>query len=114
MDGVVKCAEPECPNDGIACTIPGGSGHGDTTEYFCPDHATAAGYCACCGVFIAGGDVRFDAGVSRLCENCREGEDYDNEPDDDDLEFDCHRGPDGSCGLAGTEECDWECPYNRR
>lgn len=34
--------------------------------------------------------------------------------DDEDIEegdFDCHMGPDGSCGLAGTEECDWDCPY---
>ena len=38
---------------------------------------------------------------------------YDSLPDDDDDEFDCHMGPDGSCGLAGTEECDWECPYSR-
>jgi hypothetical protein len=39
--------------------------------------------------------------------------DYDDDEPDDDEEFDCHMGPDGSCGLAGTEECDWECPYNR-
>ena len=39
---------------------------------------------------------------------------YDSLPDDDDEdEFDCHMGRDGSCGLAGTEECDWECPYSR-
>ena len=38
---------------------------------------------------------------------------YDEE-DNEYEEFDCHRGPDGSCDLAGTEECDWECPYNRR
>lgn len=30
---------------------------------------------------------------------------------DDELEgFDCPRGADG-CPLAGTEECDWECPW---
>jgi len=33
--------------------------------------------------------------------------DYDPE---DDFEFDCHLGPDGQCGKAGSEECDWECP----
>lgn len=22
----------------------------------------------------------------------------------------CGMGPDGQCSLAGTEECDWECP----
>jgi hypothetical protein len=40
--------------------------------------------------------------------------DYDSlDADDDEDYFDCHRGKDGSCGLAGTEECDWECPYSR-
>ena len=39
---------------------------------------------------------------------------YDEEDFDDGDDFDCHRGPDGSCGLAGTEECDWECPYGRK
>jgi hypothetical protein len=24
----------------------------------------------------------------------------------------CGMGPDGYCSLAGTEECDWECPRN--
>jgi len=38
-------------------------------------------------------------------------------PDDDDegspeLEFDCGMMPDGTCQLAGTEECDWDCPYS--
>ena len=40
-------------------------------------------------------------------------EEYDDEEDDpneDDFEFDCHLGPDGQCGKAGSEECDWECP----
>jgi hypothetical protein len=43
-----------------------------------------------------------------------EGEDYGDESDsakDDDETFDCHMGPDGDCELAGTEECDWDCPY---
>jgi hypothetical protein len=33
------------------------------------------------------------------------GDDYD--PDDD---FDCHMRPDGQCGAAGSEYCDFECP----
>ena len=36
--------------------------------------------------------------------------------DDDDLEeeeeFDCGMMPDGTCQYAGTEMCDWECPYH--
>lgn len=39
--------------------------------------------------------------------------DYYDSFDDDDEEFDCHMGRDGSCGLAGSEECDWECPVQR-
>jgi hypothetical protein len=26
---------------------------------------------------------------------------------------DCAMGPDGQCGKAGSEECDWECPVMR-
>lgn len=33
---------------------------------------------------------------------CDEWEDEDN--------FDCHMGPDGQCGAAGSEMCDFECP----
>jgi len=31
-----------------------------------------------------------------------------DEGDDDD--FDCHLRPDGQCGAAGSEMCDFECP----
>ncbi len=50
---------------------------------------------------------------------------YDHDPDDGDysaLEDDvddfeeavanCHMGPDGSCGAAGSEWCDWQCPFS--
>jgi hypothetical protein len=33
--------------------------------------------------------------------------DWDEEDGDD---FDCHLRPDGQCGAAGSEMCDWECP----
>jgi hypothetical protein len=38
-----------------------------------------------------------------------EDEDPDFEPDE--CDFDCHMDRDGSCGKAGSEECDFECPY---
>lgn len=42
---------------------------------------------------------------------------YDDgdEMDDDEafLEFVCGMGPDGQCSLAGSEDCDWECPRSR-
>lgn len=42
-----------------------------------------------------------------------EPDDYDDGFDDDDEpDFDCPFDPNsGHCPLAGTEECDWECPY---
>lgn len=33
--------------------------------------------------------------------------DWDEEDGDD---FDCHLMPDGQCGAAGSEMCDFECP----
>jgi hypothetical protein len=36
---------------------------------------------------------------------------YDDEDDGEEDEFDCHRTGDGGCELAGTEECEFECPY---
>jgi hypothetical protein len=31
--------------------------------------------------------------------------------DDYEPEFDCHMDRNGFCGKAGSEECDFECPY---
>lgn len=44
-----------------------------------------------------------------------EPDDFDDEMDDDEafLEFVCGMGPDGQCSLAGSEDCDWECPRSR-
>lgn len=45
-------------------------------------------------------------------------EDYDPDEigmDDDEFDdFDCQMGPDGFCGAAGSEWCEWECPNNAR
>lgn len=38
--------------------------------------------------------------------------DDERESEDDSLD-DCGRLPDGTCMLAGTEHCDWDCPYSR-
>jgi hypothetical protein len=35
----------------------------------------------------------------------------DDEPDDFDG-GECGLMPDGTCSLAGTEWCDWDCPYS--
>lgn len=40
--------------------------------------------------------------------------DFDDDDDEDEFEyFDCHRDRSGYCGKAGSEECEFECPYNR-
>jgi len=36
--------------------------------------------------------------------------DFDDEDDDT---FDCMMGPDGQCGKAGSEECEFDCPTMR-
>lgn len=34
--------------------------------------------------------------------------------DDDEFEtYDCGWMPGGGCSKAGTEECDWMCPFNK-
>lgn len=46
-------------------------------------------------------------------------EEYElDEPGDEFEEFDCHmaldkRGKPLGCGMAGSEDCDFECPYRR-
>ena len=60
-----------------------------------------------------------------FCSDCRQelnAEDWDTDnyfsyPDDDDPPdeeyFDCGWVPDGGfCEMAGTEDCDFECPYH--
>lgn len=39
-------------------------------------------------------------------------EDDPDDKDDEGWEFDCHMDQSGLCGKAGSEECDFECPYN--
>jgi hypothetical protein len=40
-------------------------------------------------------------------EGYRDDDDFDEEE-----EFDCGMDRSGYCGKAGSEECDWECPYS--
>lgn len=46
----------------------------------------------------------------------RDLEDYEDDADDEEDEFDCHAmfsrsGKFIGCGAAGSEECDFQCPY---
>jgi hypothetical protein len=49
--------------------------------------------------------------------DARDGGEDDLDEDDDMPRFDCGRWDNGqptrSCSLAGTEECEFECPYRR-
>lgn len=40
-------------------------------------------------------------------------DDFDFEAEEDEDQFDCGLGPDGQCSMAGSEDCDWECPHSR-
>ena len=54
------------------------------------------------GIFVDDTDPPYDP--TDECE-------FDDEIEDDwFLNFVCGMMPDGQCGLAGTEECDWKCP----
>lgn len=43
--------------------------------------------------------------VDEPCEECQD------EADEQEFEFDCHMDKDGYCGMAGSEDCEFECPY---
>jgi hypothetical protein len=36
----------------------------------------------------------------------------DEDQFDDGFEFDCHMDRNGMCDLAGSEDCEFECPFN--
>jgi hypothetical protein len=40
-------------------------------------------------------------------------EELDDDEEDEFEAFDCHMDRNGYCGKAGSEECEFECPYNR-
>lgn len=43
-----------------------------------------------------------------------EPDEFDRDVDDDDDWSDCSMGPDGYCGQAGSEYCEFECSFRRR
>lgn len=65
--------------------------------------------------------LRCDAQTERwMCEPCAADEMFERECDEPDmdedemfLEYECGWMPGGGCMLAGTEQCDWECPRGR-
>lgn len=86
-------------------------------------------WCPCCGHLIANPTTANadDYQAPDECSQCGfpedtdkvaayHGVDDDDEPEDDEEDFYCPRhwvpgkGGGWSCPLAGSEECDWECP----
>jgi hypothetical protein len=61
--------------------------------------------CTMCGGLLSYDATYFDDGERHCSMICA--------TDDDEDDFDCMMGPDGQCGKAGSEECDWECSRNR-
>lgn len=66
--------------------------------------------------------AEFDCNGLKFCdENCFYGWDHEDDgngfygdPEENEIDKaidDCGIGPDGSCRLAGTEHCDFECPF---
>lgn len=40
-------------------------------------------------------------------------EDYDDWDEEDEWPFDCGMDQHGNCSMAGSEDCEFECPYRR-
>jgi hypothetical protein len=61
------------------------------------------------------------ANGGKICETCYADNDCGHQYDGDDEELDetaeaemnCGMGPDGQCSQAGSEWCDWNCPFSR-
>lgn len=75
-----------------------------SADHRCPSCGGPSRFEGRCGACIAADYEDFDDGD--LCDCC--GETWDMCK----FNFDCGLMPDGTCMLAGTEDCDWECPYH--
>lgn len=63
--------------------------------------------CTKCGMFCPHGGAPWDD-----CDDDYPDDDWPNDEDDEDF-FDCGWVRGVGCTLAGTEECDFECPHRR-
>lgn len=76
-----------------------------STQGICPSCGGPTKWEGRCHACIAA-DYEDDLGDSDLCDCC--GETWDMCK----FNFDCGMTADGTCMLAGTEDCDWECPFH--
>lgn len=104
----IHCGERECT---FRYEYPDGSDAG----WLCAHHARKAGFCPRCGHFIAGSGEETSSGLCRECcdewraECADDDDDFDEDPDY--IYQNCGAPyPGGPCTLAGTEQCDFECP----
>lgn len=86
-----------------------------TEQHVCEFKEEYYGYHCKCGVFYAYGcepwaPEPIDGEYDEKWEAFMDG---DEDEYCDGLDFDCGMTPDGLCGKAGSEECDWECPFNQ-
>ena len=69
-------------------------------------------HCHKCGSFHAYGNAPWD--YPDYDDDSYGDDDYDEDDEEDEFQYhldNCGQMPDGSCGLAGTEHCDFECPF---
>lgn len=122
------CQHPGCRRDDpMECHLSIADA-GGARDFYCWSHAVDHGFCAGCGVFIAGIDD-----FSIYCEHCRDEIKADNFPeydddsdldigddfgdrDDEDDEYEeavanCGQVRGMGCMKAGSEECDFDCPF---
>ncbi|KPV52035.1 hypothetical protein SE17_17880 [Kouleothrix aurantiaca] len=128
----VLCNHAGCTRFGFPCWLPGDR---TPSEHLCSIHIHDSGYCVGCGQFCAGLES-FDFSPRQLCDNCSWEEYHDDDEDwDDDYgpEWDdmprvqgtswdrwedalmrCSSSDWGqTCGAAGSEECEFECPIRQ-
>lgn len=54
----------------------------------------------------------YDVCATCLCEICQCNDDYEEADPFEEALMNCGMGRDGLCSKAGSEECDWECPFS--
>ena len=87
--------------------------------------ATTSMECSYCKVILSDAE---SAGGGKVCETCAadndiyRGPQFQYDPADDEIDVDdeiaeaemnCGMNSDGQCSQAGSEWCDWNCPFSR-
>jgi len=70
--------------------------------------------CIYCNITLSDAE---SANGGKICDICAyDNDDHCIEDDQDEMaeaEMNCGMGKDGQCSQAGTEYCDWNCPFGR-